>query len=348
MRIAIVAPPWAPIPPALYGGIEQAVDSEARALARAGHKVKLLATGESTCPVPREATLAAAEGYRIGSTVPELHHVLLAYQHVRADPDGFDVVHDHTVAGPFLAPALCSVPVVTTIHGPFNDELRALYARLDPAVALVAISHAQRRSAPEIPVAQVIHHGVDAERFPIGTGQGDSQGDYVLFLGRLAPEKGAHRAIEVARKAGVRLLLAGKARERPERDYLANRVTPLLGDDAVYLGEVDHEEKLRLLAGARATLFPIRWPEPFGLVMIESLACGTPVLAFGEGAVPEVIEHGDTGFVCADIGGMAEALARVDTLSRDRCRQAVPGPVSEDRMAAELLALFERLLSERG
>jgi len=306
----------------------------------AGHEVTLFTTGDSTCPVPRAWVLPHAEGMRIGMAVPELRHVVHAYEVVRDN----DVVHDHTVMGPFYAERYPGLPVVTTIHGPFNDELTDLYQVLAPRVPIVAISNAQRRSAPDIPIAKVIHHGLDASAFPMGDGSGDEDGDFLLFLGRMAPDKGAHRAIKIARKAGVRVLLAAKMREAWERNYFDEQVAPLLGPDAVYLGEVPHERKLELLAQARALLFPIRWNEPFGMVMLESMACGTPVLGFPEGAVPEVVEDGKTGFVCNDAQAMVDAIARVDELSRADCRAAVEGYFSTRRMVADHVELYQQLM----
>jgi glycosyltransferase involved in cell wall biosynthesis len=340
MRIALIAPPWTPIPPPLYGGIELVVDQMARGLVAAGHDITLFTTGDSTCPVPRQWVLPHAEGMRIGMAVPEIRHVVHAYEAV----SDYEVVHDHTVMGPFYAERYPGLPVVTTIHGPFNDELTDLYRALSPRVPTVAISHAQHRAAPDVPIARVIHHGLDAAAFPFGDGSGDADGEYCLFLGRMAPDKGAHRAIEVARKAGMRVLLAAKMREQWERAYFDEQVAPLLGHDAVYLGEVPHEHKLDLLAKARALLFPIRWNEPFGMVMLESMACGTPVLAFPEGAVPEVVEDGKTGFLCDDEAAMIEALTRVDQLSRADCRASVEGYFSTERMVADHVALYEELL----
>ena len=160
----------------------------------------------------------------------------------------------------------------------------------------------------------------------------------------MAPDKGAHRAIEVARKAGMRILLAAKMREQWERSYFDEQVAPLLGPDAVYLGEVPHEHKIELLSQASALLFPIRWNEPFGMVMLESMACGTPVLAFPEGAVPEVVDDGKTGYLCDDETSMADALARVDTLSRADCRASVEGYFSTERMVADHLELYRELV----
>lgn len=339
MRIAVVAPPWAPIPPPLYGGIELVVDQLATGLLAAGHDVTLFATGDSTCHVPLDWVLPEAEGMRIGMAVPEMHHVLHSYRSIT----DFDVVHDHTVLGPFYAERFPDLRITTTIHGPFNDELSYLYGAIASRVPIVCISNAQRRAAPDLPVARVIHHGLDASGFTVGNGEGDDYGEYLLFLGRMSPDKGAHRAIEVARKAGVRLLLAAKMREPWERRYFEEYVEPFLGDSAVYLGEVPHERKLELLRGAKALLFPIRWNEPFGMVMLEAFASGTPVIVFPEGAAPEVIEDGVTGFLCSDEAAMADAVGRLDGIDRSACRSAVEGYFSTERMVAEHVELYKQL-----
>jgi glycosyltransferase involved in cell wall biosynthesis len=336
MRIAVIAPPWAPVPPQLYGGIELIVDRLAKGFHAAGHEVLLYTTGDSTSAVPMAWRLEHSEGTRIGMVVPEMRHVMAAYDAVK----DFDIVHDHTVAGPVYAEKFPDLKVVTTIHGPFNDELTDFYGRIGHRVPIIAISHNQRRHVPDVPIARVIHHGLDVSEFPVGRGDGG----YLLFLGRMAPEKGAHRAMEAAYKAGVPLLMAAKMREPWEFDYFETYVKPYLNQDIQYLGEVPHEEKLALLAGARALLNPIRWAEPFGLVMIEAMACGTPVLAFPEGAAPEIVEDGKTGFLCHDEVDMADAIGHVGHLDRAACREAVEGYFSEKRMVSEHLALFEELI----
>jgi glycosyltransferase involved in cell wall biosynthesis len=209
-------------------------------------------------------------------------------------------------------------------------------------VEVVAISHEQVRSAPTVPFRTVIHHGVDVEAFPLGSGDGG----YVLFLGRMSPDKGPHRAIEIARAAGRRILLAAKMWDADEHRYFAERVEPMLGEDAVFLGAVAGVQKLELLAGAEALLNPIRWPEPFGLVMIEALACGTPVLSFAAGAAPEIVEHGRTGFLCADEADMARALGEVRGLDRAACRASALSRFSAARMALDHLRLYGELLAD--
>jgi glycosyltransferase involved in cell wall biosynthesis len=336
MRIAVMAPPWAPVPPRLYGGIELVVDLLARGYAAAGHDVVLYTTGDSTCPVERRWQVPQAEHNRIGSAVPELRHVIWAFDDAR----DFDVIHDHTVAGPIYAARYPDPPMVTTIHGELTDELVDIYQHSARRAGIIAISHHQRRVAPQVPIARVIHHGIEASQFPVGRGDGG----YVLFLGRMAPDKGAHRAMEAAFKADVPLIMAAKMREAAEVSYYESDVLPYLNDRLMYEGEVDHARKLELLAGARALLFPIRWNEPFGLVMLEALACGTPVLAFPEGAAPEVIEDGRTGFLCHDEADMADAIGRVGGIDRGECRVAVEGYFSAERMVADHLTLFEELL----
>jgi glycosyltransferase involved in cell wall biosynthesis len=338
MRIGVVAPPWAPIPPELYGGIEVVVDHLVTGFQAAGHDVLLFTTGDATAKVPRQSVIDRAEGTRMNSTSVELHHVMAAYDTLREW--GADIIHDHTLAGPVYAAGLIGAPpVVTTVHNQFDSELTGIYRHIATRVPLIAISHAQRRPVPDLPIARVIHHGVDATDFPFGKGDGG----YCLFLGRMSADKGPHRAMEAAYKARVPLILCAKMRDPWEFQYFDTFVRPYLNEDMQYLGEVPHERKLELLAGARALLFPIRWNEPFGMVMIETFACGTPVLAFPEGAAPEVIEDGKTGMLCRDEGDMAEAIGRVGHIDRRVCRAAVEGYFSTARMVREHIELFETL-----
>ncbi len=336
LRVGLIAPPWVPVPAPVYGGTELVVDQLARGLTRAGCDVVLFATGDSTCPVETRWRYPQALG-TTASLFDERAHVEAAYEAL-AD---MDVIHDHTLTGPQWAVATgVSTPVVTTAHGPFTAELRRAYGAMAAGgVEVVAISHAQRRFAPEIPISTVIHHGIDTTGLPVGRGRGG----YVAFLGRMHPDKGAHRAIGIARAAGKKILLAAKMWEPAERRYFETFVEPLLGPDAIYVGEVGGHAKREFLEEAEALINPIRWPEPFGLVMIEALASGTPVLSFPEGAAPEIVEHGRSGFLCADEAEMVAALRRVPELDRDECRARVEERFSADRMVRDHLELYQRL-----
>lgn len=336
LHIGLIAPPWVAVPPPVYGGTEVVIDNLARGLAAVGHRVTLFASGDSRCPVERRWRYSSA----LGTTAPtelEIGHVESAY---RALAD-VDIIHDHTLSGVGrydLHPP--GVPIVATAHGPFIPEVARVYRdAAEHGVTVVAISHAHRDSAPDVPIRHVIHHGIDPAAFPFGRGDGE----YLLFLGRMSPEKGAHRAIEVARAARRRIILAAKMWEPAEHRYFTDVVEPMLGTDAVYVGEVGGRRKLDLLAGAEALANPIRWPEPFGLVMIEALACGTPVLAFKEGAAPEIVTHGVDGFLCDDETDMADHVAAVAAINRRQCRATVQHRFSTRRMVDEHVRLYEQL-----
>lgn len=336
MKIGLVAPPWVPVPPRGYGGTESVVDTLARGLQDAGHEVMLFTTGDATCPVPRRSVFGVPPE-PMGSANFELRQVQAAYEEFA----GVDVLHDHTVVGPVWAAAnRVRTPVVVTVHNAFTPTNRALYDSLARWASVNCISHDQRASAPEIPVAAVIHHGLDLGHYAEGRGSGG----YALALGRLAPEKGIREAIEIARRAGLPLRIAAKMRESGELRYFRECVEPLLGPDIVFLGEIGPEERNRELAGAVALINPIRWREPFGLAMIESMACGTPVIAFPHGAAPEIVRHGVTGFLCADVSEAAEALRGISTLDRSGCRAHVEERFSGSRMVADYLELYRQVL----
>jgi glycosyltransferase involved in cell wall biosynthesis len=342
MRIGLVAPPWLPVPPPAYGGIEAIVDRLARGLVASGHDVLLAATGDSTCPVPRVEGLAASGGDpgAVDAVVRELRHVSRAY----AAMDGVDLVHDHTVSGPLLQRERVRVPLVTTNHGTFTGHLGELAGELGPEVTLVAISCHQASLARGIRVQQVIHHGLDVARVPVGRGDGA----YACFLGRMSPDKGPREAVLIARRAGIPLLLAAKMREPSERAYFDECVAPLLGPDAEYVGELGETDKDELLGGAIALLNPIQWPEPFGLVMIEALAAATPVVATTAGSAPEIVDDGVTGFLRDAPADLADALGRAAELDRAACRLAAATRFSTERMVAEHVDLYTRLLNGRG
>jgi glycosyltransferase involved in cell wall biosynthesis len=341
MRIAVIAPPWLSVPPTGYGGIETVLDTLCRGLRTAGHDVLLYATGDSTCPVERAWTFETAVGTDRISPAAELRHVIDAYRAVR--DWGADVVHDHTLTGPFYAQQHTELTVVTTNHGPFDADLAPLYGALAGRVPILAISRHQATLAGDVPIASVIHHGLDLDRFPVG----DGGGGYALFLGRMTPDKGVHSAIHVARAAGIPLRIAAKMCEPAEHDYFNARVKPLLGGDIEYIGEVGGDQKLHLIGGARCLLNSIAWPEPFGMVMIEALACGTPVIGTPCGAAPELIDDGVTGFLRRDQLGLVAAIDHVDDLDRAACRAVAEARFSMARMASDHTGIYAWLQTDR-
>ena len=337
MRIMLIAPPWVTVPPIAYGGTESVLDTLARGLHRSGHDVVLFTTADSTCEVPRDSVLPAAIGVGQGGSATELRHVIHAY--AAAINAEIDIVHDHTLAGPVYADRFAGLPVVTTNHGPFQSELGDFYRAIGGGTPIIAISHHQASTAADIPLAAVIHHGVDPDRFPAG----DGDGGYALFLGRMCREKGIPTAIRAARRAGIPLRIAAKMSEPAELLYFEHHVEPLLGGEIDYIGEIGGADKTALLGGAVCLLNPIDWPEPFGMVMVEALACGTPVVATPMGAAPEIVEHGRTGFVCSGDDNLAKAIAASADLDRKECRNDVAGRFCADRMVADHLELYEKI-----
>ena len=337
MLIGLIAPPWLPVPPVRYGGIERVIDELARGLVAAGHEVLLATPAGSTCPVPQIAGLPASAPERMGCTVVEIPYALSAY----AALDDADIVHDHTVAGPLCVRRRRGAPVVTTNHGPFNADLNPIYAEMSrQGIAVVAISHHQGSTAQNVKIAAVIHHGLDIDDIPVG----DGNGGYACALGRMTPSKGIREAILVAREAGLPLRIAAKMREPLERQYFDECIRPLLGGNIEYLGEFNAEEKYQLLGGAFALLNPIQWPEPFGLVMIEALACGTPVVATPCGSAPEIVANGETGFLRSKLSSLAAALNNARELDRSRCRERAVSCFGTSRMVDAHVGLYTRLL----
>jgi glycosyltransferase involved in cell wall biosynthesis len=339
MRIGIVAPVWFPVPPTGYGGIEWVVSLLADGLVDAGHDVTLFASGDSRTKARLESVFHEPPSAPIGTSWVELGHALAAYERA----DDFDVVNDHSCMLAAALGGLVSTPVVHTVHGPLDATSEAIYrgvAALAPEVGLVSVSLNQRKPAPDLPWVANCPNALDLDAYPFHA----VRGAYLLYLGRLSPDKGAHRAIEVARRAGLPIKLAGKKRERQEQEYFETRVRPLLGEDAEYLGETSHASKVALLQNARATLFPIEWEEPFGLVMIESMACGTPVIATRWGAVPEVVEHGRSGLVVDHHLDMVDAIAEADRLDPAECRRSVEERFSPAHMVADYEAAYRSVV----
>jgi glycosyltransferase involved in cell wall biosynthesis len=343
MRVAVLAPVWFAVPPTGYGGIEWVVSLLADGLAGQGHDVTLFASGDSRTKAKLSWVYATAPSEWIGRSFWELRHALACYE--RADE--FDVINDHSGPPAAALGGAVGTPVVHTVHGPLDGEPGALYeqvARVAPDTGLISISMNQRAPKPDLPWIANCPNALEFSLYPCKP----HRGDYLLFLGRMSHDKGAHRAIAVAMETGVPLKLAGKLREPKEKEYFREYVEPHLVDGIEYLGEVSHGQKVELLQNARATLFPIEWEEPFGLVMIESMACGTPVIATRWGAVPEVIEDGRSGIIVDHYHDMVDALERADDLDPIECRHYVEERFAPERMVADYLAAYETAIERAG
>jgi glycosyltransferase involved in cell wall biosynthesis len=337
VRIAIISTPFVPVPPPGYGGTELIVSSLVEDLVRRGHHVRVYATGDSYCSGELRYLYDHAQWPPNGAV--ELAHTAHALHDLLAS-EPFDVIHAHTPQATAFA-RLIDTPIIYTIHHDSDEGLTSLYRTMScKDLHYVAISERQRELLGGTPEAKVIHHGLDTSRFPVGKGHGG----YVAFLGRFAPQKGAHTAIEVAVKTGVAIHLAGQPHWKDEA-YFRAEVEPRLRKPGVrWLGEADLETKTRLLGNAVATLFPITWEEPFGLVMIESMLCGTPVLAFDRGAAREVIDDRVTGWIVKDedeMGWWVNRLARgTYRFDRGRCAARAAQRFSSTRMVDEYVALY--------
>jgi glycosyltransferase involved in cell wall biosynthesis len=339
LRIAMVAPPWFEVPPRGYGGIEAVCAGLVDQLVAGGHRVTLIGAGRDRTGADFVATFPEPPSARLGEPVPEVLHAAAVARIL----DGLDVdlVHDHTLAGPLLA-AGRPVPTVVTAHGPVDGELGDYYRQLGDRVALVAISDIQRRSAPDLPWMATVHNGIDVDAYPFRT----NKEDFLLFLGRFAPEKGAHLAIDAARAAGHSILLAGKCNEQAEQAYFLAEISPRMGPDVWLFGEADAAAKQDLLSRARCLVFPTCWKEPFGMVLIEALACGTPVVALDRGSVPEIVVNGVTGFVCGDAAELPAAIEAPGTLDPRRWRGQVRERFHLSAMVAGYEAVYRRVLAK--
>jgi glycosyltransferase involved in cell wall biosynthesis len=331
MRIAQIAPLYESVPPRLYGGTERVVAHLCDALVQRGHEVVLFASGDSKTLaelIPcRDKALRLDK--KLSWDVPA-HLAMLA--EVRKHAIDFDILHFHLDC--FHLPLFQDIAdrTVTTVHGRQDiKDLRRLH-RHYPNYPLVSISTSQRRPLKHLHWVKTIHHGYPKSQYTFSS---TPKGKYLAFLGRIAPEKGVDRAIEIAHRAGLPLRIAAKV-DSADRDYFEAHVVPLLDSPGVeFIGEIGEAEKSEFLGGAHALLFPISWPEPFGLVMIEAMACGTPVIAFNRGAVPEVMQNGVTGFIVDDVEGAVCAVAQLDTIDRAVVRAAFERRFSVDVMATK-------------
>jgi glycosyltransferase involved in cell wall biosynthesis len=338
MKIAQVAPLTEAVPPKLYGGSERIVAYLCDELVELGHDVTLFASGDSAT----KAELASVwpQALRLDGSIRDyLAPHMMMLEAVARRAEEFDVIHGHL---DYLAYSILSridVPFVTTLHGRLDlPELGPLYEMFGE-VPVVSISDSQREPLPHANYVKTIHHGLPERLLLPGFGAGG----YLAFLGRISPEKAPDAAIRIAARAGMKLKIAAKV-DRVDREYFADRIEPLLDQPHVeFVGEIDDGKKADFLGNAAGVLFPIAWREPFGLVMIEAMACGTPVVAFRNGSVPEVIEDGVTGFIVDNEDEAAAAVARLRSLDRARIRHTFEERFTARRMAEEYLALYHRL-----
>jgi glycosyltransferase involved in cell wall biosynthesis len=342
LRIAVIAPPFFPIPPSGYGGIERVVAWLVDGLNAAGHDVTLYAAPGSVTSArlvtPLDVSPVLGDGYGVAD---ELFHGASAYM----SAEQFDVIHDHTVVGPALGALLDHAPpVVHTVHGAWVSSTQRLLGLLHDRLQLVAISHAQRAANPRLTYAGVVYNGIDVNAHPFNP----VKEDFLVFVGRSSPEKRPEVAIEVAREAGLPLVMMLKRVEAAERDYWEQVVAPLLDKDIEVLEEPSQDVKVDIMGRARAMLFPIDWPEPFGLVMTEAMACGTPVIARPLGSAPEIIVDGVTGFLCTSEDEMVDAVTAVGDVKPEACRLRVEKHFSREAMVAGYERVYRAVLSQRA
>lgn len=342
MRVAMLVPICESTPPRAYGGIERVAALLVDGLVARGHHVTLFATGNS---LAQATELSATEELplRVQALDPWLSEAATSLHMVTAlrRSQAFDVWHNHHGYPGLALGELVGAPMLTTLHGPVFTE----YARYYEAFGghpLVSISDAQRMQAPHLNYVATIYNGIETARYDVGRRQG-----YLLFLGRMAEEKGPHVAIEAARRAGIPLVMAAKV-DPADRQFFENRVAPWIDGSSVrFVGEVQGAAKRRLLQGAIALLHLVQWPEPFGLVLVEAMACGTPVVAMRQGAIPEVVTHGETGFVVDTLPEAVEAIACVAALDPGRCRAEAVRRFDAARMVSAYEGVYEEVAARR-
>jgi len=339
MRIAQVAPLFESVPPKHYGGTERIVSYLTEELVRAGHEVTLFGSGDSVTGARLIAPCRQSLRKNERCKDPVAREVILI-DHVVEHAREFDLIHFHTSYLHFGISRHLPVPHVTTLHGRLDiPDLVPLYQRFRD-VPVISISNAQRAPLLWANWQATIYHGLPKLQFRFCAGGGD----YLAFLGRISPEKRADRAIEIAKRTGMPLKIAAKV-DRADRRYFKRVIEPLLNNPGVeWVGEITDQQKNEFLGNAFALLFPIDWPEPFGLVMIEAMACGTPVIAYDRGSVPEVMENGVTGFIVGEEDEASEAVGRVRNLSRTRCREVFEKRFTAGRMANDYINLYQRML----
>ena len=340
MKIAQIAPLWESVPPKLYGGTERIVSYLTEELVRQGHEVTLFASADSQTTAHLRPTIS--QPLRLnGRNNPDVPFTLLQEMVFGDEARQFDIIHSHLDYLGFPMSRRCATPVLTTLHGQIDlPELSPVFNEF-AELPLCSISNAQRDPLPHLNWEGTVYHGLPGV-YPFYP----RPGSYLAFLGRMAPEKRPDHAIEIARRVGMPLRMAAKV-DAANQAYFEAEIAPLLADPLVdYIGEISDAEKGDFLGNAAAVVCPYDWPEPFGLVLIEALACGTPVLAYRRGSIPEIIDDGITGFICDSINEMVSALSRLSLIKRQDCRQAYETRFTATRMATDYVGLYETLMGQ--
>lgn len=340
MRIAQVSPLYESVPPKLYGGTERIVSYLTDELVARGHDVSLFASGDSTTRA--QLISAVPKALRLGNYIDGNVYNLVQLQQVIERATEFDIIHFHSDYLHFPSTALGGWPSVTTLHGRLDiTGLDTLYRHF-PDIPLISISYNQRKPLAHAGWVGNVYHGLPESLYE----QGSGKGGYLAFLGRISPEKRVDRAIAIAGLAGVPIKIAAKI-DRVDKEYFEEKIKHLLSFPHVeFVGEIDESQKGKFLGDAMATLFPIDWPEPFGMVMIESLACGTPVIAYNNGSVSEVLDHGRSGWIVNSITEAANAVTNIHRMCRDACRQAFVERFTVGRMAEDYLTAYTDVIEE--
>ncbi|MFZ5790791.1 MAG: glycosyltransferase family 4 protein [Pseudomonadota bacterium] len=343
MRIAQVAPLMEAVPPKLYGGTERIVAHLTDELVALGHDVTLFASGDSVTAAKLEAVWPRA--LRLDPAIRDpMAPLFVMLETIARQTAVFDIVHVHIDYFAYPILKRTNAPFVTTLHGRLDlPELQQIYATF-PDVPVVSISNAQREPLPQANYIATVHHGLPERLLTPGSGKGG----YLAFLGRISPEKAPDAAIRIAAAAGMKLKIAAKV-DRVDQEYFADKIEPLLSQPHVeYIGEISDAQKGEFLGNAAALLFPIAWREPFGLAMIEAMACGTPVIAFARGSVPEVVDDGVTGFVVQSEAEATAATRRLHTLDRATIRSVFERRFTGRRMAMDYLGIYKQLIRRRA
>lgn len=337
MRIAQVAPVWERVPPRKYGGIELVVSLLTEELVRQGHDVTLFASGDSKTKAKLESVYhTAAPRELLGNPVPDLYHVATAFEKAKE----FDVIHNHSGYSGIALSKFIDTPVITTLHGIFTDINMPFFKAFSDSCFYNSISNEQRKSCPDLNYAGTVYNAINMDSYQFSA----DKKDYFVYISRITKDKGSDVVIRIAKKAGIKLIMAGKIDPGRDTEYFEEEVRPHIDNDQiVFKGEVSEAEKRRLLKEAKAFIFPLQWAEPFGLVMPEAMACGTPVIAFPYGSVPEVVDQGVTGFVVNTEEDMIDAIKRVDEIDPRKCRDHAEKRFGVPRMARDYLSIYKKI-----